>query len=56
MYMFSIKNKKNVYHFRDIKKLFGYKYFGIFSTDLGLLTIEQCIFNKVGGRLLLLVV
>lgn len=48
-------NLKFSYSVKDLNKYFGYKQFGIMSTDVGLLTIRDCLLYNKGGKVLLLI-
>lgn len=52
---FSPNNRNNFLSYKKLISLFGLKNFGIVSTNMGLLTLEQCFFYKKGGILLLLI-
>ena len=50
---FPMKNKLNHLKYNQLISLYGFKTFGIVSTDIGLLTLQQCFLYKKGGVLLL---
>jgi len=52
---FCPKNRHNYLSYKKLISLYGLKNFGIISTDMGLLTLEQCFLYKKGGLLILLV-
>lgn len=64
---FKYKNKKcafnklkgyNVpfsYSVLELNKYFGFRQFGIVSTDMGLLTIRDCLLYNKGGKIVLLI-
>lgn len=55
MAFFCPKNKFSIITYQKVVRFYGLKNFGIVSTHLGLLTLEQCFLYKVGGILILLV-
>lgn len=54
MAFFCPKNKFSSLNYKKLIRFYGLKHFGIVSTHLGLLTLEQCFFYRVGGTLILL--
>ena len=52
---FPTRNKLNQLKYTQLVSLYGFKTFGIVSTDIGLLTLQQCFLYKKGGILLLIV-
>jgi len=52
---FSQKNKNNYISYKKLILFFGLKNFMIISTNMGLLTLEQCFLYKQGGQLLILI-
>lgn len=46
MAYFCPKNRHNYVSYKKLVSLYGLKNFGIISTDMGLLTLEQCFFTK----------
>lgn len=45
---FPTKNKLNHLKYNQLISLYGFKTFGIVSTDIGLLTLQQCFLYKKG--------
>lgn len=43
------------YSVKELNKFFGYKQFGIVSTDIGLLSIRDCLLYNKGGKVLLII-
>jgi len=52
---FPSNNKNNYMSYKKLISFFGLKNFGIVSTNIGLLTLEQCFFYKKGGQLIVLI-
>jgi len=52
---FPSNNKNNYMSYKKLISYFGLKNFGIVSTNIGLLTLEQCFFYKKGGQLIILI-
>jgi len=53
---FSSTNRKNYISYKRLMLLFGLKHFAIISTNLGLLTLEQCFLYRKGGQLVVLLI
>ena len=49
---FCPKNRHNYLSYKKLVSLYGLKNFGIISTSLGLMTLEQCFLYKKGGLLI----
>lgn len=45
---FPARNKLNHIKYNQLVSLYGFKTFGIISTDIGLLTLQQCFLYKKG--------
>lgn len=45
---FPTRNKLNHIKYSQLVSLYGFKTFGIISTDIGLLTLQQCFLYKKG--------
>lgn len=45
---FPMNNKLNYLKYSQLVSLYGFKTFGIVSTDIGLLTLQQCFLYKKG--------
>ena len=52
---FPTRNKLNHIKYSQLVSLYGFKTFGIVSTDIGLLTLQQCFLYKKGGILLFII-
>lgn len=54
MACFCPKNSHSYISYLNLVRFYGLKNFGIVSTNLGLMTLEQCFLYKKGGTLLIL--